>query len=333
MGSSRLSLSKRTRAAFIMLLRYGNADRGRRVNLSRLRLFKEAILDRNLYGRGFFYNSALYLVFGLFIQFFAHFILAPYMLVVYIPLFCVIVLVSALFTKNYYRREFHPMDSWLAYLMLYASSFSIFFSILAPLAGDILGVLERLFLMGLSELAFVLSLITISVLGQRSSLRMSIDLHSRFFSNQRRNWEKKLAGLANSGKILESLDNCQFTITLFDKGLFGLTILWSCNVMEESVDAIVDSLILRYPDKKAAFRNEENKPLPYPRQLRNLGYKYHSDDENKGKMTIEDLWHKTRNKIAHHNYIPTYRETLAALEILVFFIKEMPDTLHNFSAA
>lgn len=303
------------------------------MNPSGPRLFKEAILDRNLYGRGFFYNSAFFLVFGLLIQFLAHFILAPYMLVVYIPLFCVVVLVSALFTKNYYRREFHPMDSWLAYLMLFAGSFSIFFSILVPLGGDVLGVLDRLFLMGLSELAFILSLITICVLGQRSSLRLSIDLNSRFFSNHRRNWEKELSGLANSGKILESLDNCQFTITLFDKGLFGLTILWSCNVMEESVDAIVDGLLLKYPNKKAAFRNEENRPLPYPRQLRNLGYKYRSGDEDKEKLTIEDLWHKIRNKIAHHNYIPTYRETLAALEILVFFIKEMPDTLHNFSTA
>lgn len=165
------------------------------------------------------------------------------------------------------------------------------------------------------------------------SLRRSIDLHSRFFLNQRRNWEKELAELANSDKILESLDNCQFTITLFDEGLFGLTILWSCNVMEESVDEIANSLLLKYPDKKAAFRNEENKPLPYPRQLRNLGYKYDLEEEGKEKISIEDLWHKIRNKIAHHNYIPTYRETLATLEILVFFIKETPDTLHNFSAA
>jgi hypothetical protein len=148
-----------------------------------------------------------------------------------------------------------------------------------------------------------------------------------------RSWEKKLAKFENSDRILQSLDNCQFTITLFDKGLFGLTVLWSCNVMEEAVDSIAESLMRRFPDKKHLFRNEENRPLPYPRQLSNLGFKCDPNYEDKERPSVEDLWHRTRNKVAHHNYVPSHRETLFALRVLISFLKDMPYLLCNLATS
>lgn len=67
--------------------------------------------------------------------------------------------------------------------------------------------------------------------------------------------------------------------------------------------------------------------MSYPDRLRNLGYEYSAEDKLFG---VDILWNKIRNKIAHHNYKPTFDETYEALKILVSFTHTMPSILKTW---
>jgi len=222
-------------------------------------------------------------------------------------------------TKNS-KREFHPMNWWLSLLLLFVSVFSKLLSVTFPFENTLVGLLKRLFVLSISESAFLVSLTMIVVHGQRVSLREKIGLHDKFFDKERSEWKSKLDEFPNSEKILESLDEGRFVARLFDSGFFNLAILWSCNVVERIVDATTAGIISKAPKKKILFRTEEGRRLTYPVQLEKLGYESYN---------VETLWHRIRNKIAHHNYKPTFPETKEALEIIVSFVKEMPAILHN----
>jgi hypothetical protein len=45
------------------------------------------------------------------------------------------------------------------------------------------------------------------------------------------------------------------------------------------------------------------------------------------QISIRELWHTIRNKIAHRNYKLTFQETSGVIHILVSFINEMLDIL------
>jgi len=297
---------------------------------SKLNSMLDIIKDKNLYGRNFFFSSLPSLIVGLVIQYYIYYLLTPQLLIIYVPFyFGLIFLVSGLFTKNF-KKEFHPMELWLAYLLFYTSVFSKAFAVIAPFENTFIGFLERLLVMIISEPAFIFSLITLVVLGQRFSLRNNVGLRDNFFDKEKNRWKSELGGFPNLDKILESLDGGRFVANLFDKGFFNLTILWSCNVMEEVIDAITNGIISKIPEKKTLFRTEEGRPLSYPLQLKNLGYKPYQENRNKEKRPdIDTLWHQVRNKIAHHNYKPTFNETNETIKILTSFIKEMPMILHN----
>ena len=296
---------------------------------SKLRLLVDIIWDKSLYGRGFFRKSFLYLVFGLVVQFFMHFLFSPHLLIIYLPAYVSVILITAGFTKNI-KREIHPMPPWLAYLLLFTSALSKAFAFVAPFPDVYFffpPFLQRLSVLMISETALFASLVTIVILGQRSSIRDSVGLDDRFFDKEKDRWKDEVEDFPNLDKILEGLDGGRFIADLFDKGFFNLTILWSCNIMEEVIDAITDGIIGENPENKSKFRNKEGRRKPYPVQLENLGYisiiKQPKDEE----FDVEKLWHEVRNKIAHHNYTPTFDETKETLKTLISLVKATPKIL------
>jgi len=289
----------------------------------------DAIKDRNLYGRSFFFQSFFYLIIGLIVQYYVYYLLTPRWLAIYIPLYFVMIfLLSGLFAKNF-KKDFHPMKWWLALLLLLSSALAKAFAIVAPFENTFVGFLKRLLVLGIVEPAFLVSLITIAVFGQRTSLRNNVGLDDKFFDKEKKRWKSEVENFPNFGKILESLDGGRFVADFFDKGLFSLTILWSCNVMEEVIDAIAEGIINKNPEKKMLFRNEKGFRRPYPSQIKNLGYEFCQKSQNKVQLNVENLWQKVRNRIAHHNYRPTFDETNEALKILISFVKETPKILQQ----
>jgi signal transduction histidine kinase len=157
---------------------------------STLGRLRDAIWDRELYGRSFFFESLWYLIFGLLIQYVSYFLLAPAWLIVYVPLFLVaIILISTVLTKNY--REFHPMDRWLAYLLLFTSSLSKVFAVLIFLTTTVLFFLQFMLVLFVCEPAFLSSLIMIVVLSQRDSIHNEVGLPNNFFKREKTRWEKE----------------------------------------------------------------------------------------------------------------------------------------------
>lgn len=160
-----------------------------------------------------------------------------------------------------------------------------------------------------------------------------LDWVTTFFAKEKDRWKSEVGEFPNLDKILDSLDGGRFAAGLFDKGLFNLTILWSCNIMEEVVDAITEGIIIKSPEKKKLFRKESGSRLSYPLQLRSLGYEFCQKNKNIMQLNIDTLWHKVRNKIAHHNYKPTFDETNGTIVILTSFIKETPVILQKWKSS
>lgn len=286
------------------------------------------ILDKNLYGRNFFTTSFPYLIFGLFIQFVFYLsITSPHLMISYLPAYLVFVIISGFATKNT-KKEFHPMGWWMTLLMLFVSALSKIFALVAPFAPRMFlpPLLQLLFVLGISESAFIASIISVVVLGQRASLRARAGLDDKFFKREKIRWKRELAGFPNSDKILESLDGGRFVASLFDSGFFNLAILWCCNVMEEVIDAITEGIIDVAPEKKGLFRTDKGRKR-YSLQLKHLGYESILKDN---RFNVNILWHKVRNDIAHRNYRPTFYETNETLKILVSFMKEMPGILQKW---
>lgn len=280
----------------------------------------DAIRDRDLYGRSFFSKSLPYLIIGLIIQYYTFYLLTPQWLIIYAFFYVGLVLISGAFAKNV-KREFHPMAWWLAYLLFLTSALSKAFAIIAPFENTILGLLERLLIIAISEPAFLISIITIAVFGQRTSLRRNIGLNDNFFDEEKNRWKREIRGFPNLDKILDSLSAGRFVASLFDKGLSSLTVLWSCNVMEEVTDVITDEIINRNAEHRTLFRKESDSRRYYPLQLKNLGYDFHPK--------CHTLW-GVRNKIAHRNYKPTFDETKEGMVILTLFTQKTPTILKKW---
>ena len=287
---------------------------------SGLSLAFNAIRDRNLYGRSFFSKSLIYLIIGLIIQYYTFYLLIPQWLIIYAVFYVGLVLISGAFAKNV-KREFHSMAWWLAYLLFLTSVLSKAFAVIAPFENTMLGFLKRLLIVMISEPAFLISMMTIAVFGQRTSLRRNTGLNDNFFDEERNRWKKEVRGFPNLNKILDSLSGGRFVVGLFDKGLFNLTVLWSCNVIEEVTDAITEEIIILNSKRRKMFRKKSGFPLYYPQQLKNLGYSFH--------QRCHGLW-EIRNKIAHRNYKPTFEETNEALTILILFARETPANLKKW---
>ena len=191
--------------------------------------------------------------------------------------------------------------------------------------SDELRLLVQLFVALVSDLAFAYSFVSIMVYGQRVSLRENIGLHERFFEQEKKRWKDELVGFPNLDKITKNVDGGRFVKDLFDRGLFNLAVLWSCSVVEETVDSIADGITSRDPTMVTLFKNERGGRLPYPKQIENLGYSC----QNEKQLDLDSLWHRIRDPIAHHKYMPTFCETEASLKAIVSILKEIPSLLRD----
>jgi hypothetical protein len=217
------------------------------------------------------------------------------------------------------------------FLFLIVSVLAITFPLLAKFSNDVYGLFQFLLTFSVSTIALIVAIVEVTVLGHRVSLRANLHLDDGFFKKQKMIWEKDLEGFPNSERIIEKIEDGKFIPVFFDRGSFNLVILWSCNVIEEIIDASVDGIIQKDPTKKLTFKNEKGGPQRYASQLKNLNY-FHRQGigRESEQMSIEDLWDKVRNPIAHHNYKPTFDQTFAALTIFVRFMREFPKTLQSW---
>ncbi len=286
---------------------------------------------RRLYGPRFFWISGPPLAVGLAVEITIDYALNRLILLLYVPMFFALVLVSGLGSKNFARTQEVPnMGHLRGSLFLITSTLAIAFPFLAKFPNDMYGLFQFLLTFSVPTVALTLAIVEVTVLGQRISLRDNVHLDDGFFKKRKRIWEKELEGFPNSAKIIEKIDDGRFIPVFFDRGSFNLVVLWSCNVMEEIIDAAVDGIIQRDPTKKLTFKNERGGPQRYASQLKNLNYVHcQSIDGESDQITIEDLWDKVRNAIAHHKYKPTFDQTFAAMTIFVQFMEEFPKTLQS----
>jgi hypothetical protein len=292
---------------------------------SRIRLMLNAVFDLRLYGSSFFLRTSPLLALGLVVQISIFLLLARVMIVVYVPLFILVILVSGLGSKNY-AREIPSIGYFRAFLLLIVSALASTVPFTLGLENTWYSLFRFLLTFGLSNIALTVAIVEVTIVGQRVSLRQSILLDDFFFRKEKKDWDEGLVGFPNSKAIVSSLNDGQFVASLFDKGSFNLAVLWSCNVMEKVIDSVVEGLVSQNPERKKLFRKDNDERRGYPQQLENLGPKL---DAKIGSydLTAENLWHKLRNDIAHYNYRPSFQETYGALTILVSFVEEMPKVL------
>lgn len=126
------------------------------------------IMDRRLYGSGFFMRSLPFALIILTIQSYEFVLFSPQMLSTYVLLFVLIIAISALPAKNV-RREFHPMDWWLAYLFMVVSILGAGFAFSIKIEMTPLSYLQTFLALIIPQVAIVISFMTIVVIGQRIS--------------------------------------------------------------------------------------------------------------------------------------------------------------------
>jgi hypothetical protein len=286
------------------------------------------IFDRRLYGRGFVWKSAFFLGFALIVPSYTLYLFYWPSLITYVLVFLIYFLISGLFSKNLGRREFPVMPFWLSFLFLMISILAFAFFFIARVENTVYGIFQSILLFALPMLALLISVPEITILGQRYSLRMNIGLTDSFIDTQSEIWKRELGGFPNSENIVKVLDAGRYVANLFDRGSFNLAILWSCNVMEEIIDAAADGIIQKDASKRELFRTGTGFPKRYPLQLKSFNYVHRQKSCRKNEqMTVDDLWDKVRNPIAHHHYIPTFDETYGALIIFVSFVEGFAKTL------
>lgn len=289
------------------------------------------IFDKRLYGRKMFYFSLpilgiAFIINSIILYFFNYWLLMPYAII-----FLLYILVCALPAKNIGGRDFHVMEPFLSSLFLLTSVFGVFATIAFSngLLGYTFSSLEYFLFFMISQIALLISVLHVTVYGQRFSLRESAGLTDDFFDKQRKVWSDELKEIPSANKIVTCLEDGKFIPHLFDKGLFNLTVLWSCNVMEKIIDAATDEIIARKPEKRSLFFKNDGRRIPYSDRLKNLGFEYSAEER---LFDIDILWDKIRNKIAHHNYKPTFDETYETLKVLVSFTHKMPSILKTWLA-
>lgn len=298
------------------------------LSTTKVRLLLTEIFDKNLFGIEFLVDSLLYLIIGIIIEYLAFYRSNILLLFIFSISYIGIILLTGLFSKNF-KFQFHPINRLLSILIFYTSIFSLGFAFIYNFEDSIYGLSQRFLLATISEIVLISSLISIVVLSQRNSLRKSLGLNTNLLDTEKERWKNELQRFPNLDKVLEGFDTGKSIEELFYAGYFNLAVLWSCNIMEEIIDSITDGIITIHPEKTSLFRNKEGRQLPYPTQLKNLGYVINKESEQK-EISLDALWHELRNKIAHHNYRPTFYETSQTIKFTVTFLKQMPLTLKNW---
>ena len=296
-----------------------------RINKSEIRNIALEIFDRRLYGTGFFRNF-LYCLIPFAVVFYIIYLINPNQSIFFLIAYIAFILITGLFSKNYHRFYFHPMDLLFSWFFIFSSIISLAYCFVAKFPRSLIGFLQLLLIMIIAVLSFCFSSMHIIVLSQRRSLREKIGFKDNFFENQKEKWNMKLKVFPNRNKIIGCFDKGHYILILFDRGYFNLTVLWCCSLIEEIVDKIADGILQNNPEKALLFKRENGRRLPYVKQLENLGYK--PSFEGKCLRNLWEVWN-VRNKIAHRNYQPSFDETVDTIEFFISFIKEMPIVLEK----
>jgi hypothetical protein len=287
-----------------------------------------AVFDRRLYGTAFFAESIPLLAITFSVQVAVYVGLKSPMLYAYMPLFVILVILSAIWSKNMSGKEVHSMGHFRVFLFSLASVMASLapFTVSKP-SDPWLATSEFLLLYGISTLALTIAVVEITVYGQRISLRNSMKLDAEFFKKQKKTWAEKLTDFPNSDDIISRVDGAKAVPQLFDSGSFGLALLWSWAVMEQTLDAVAEGAISKEPATRKIFRHKNDFRKPYLEQMENLGFcpdlSKSRDDE---KITLEEFY-SARNAFAHRNIRPTFQQTFGAMATLKSFVEEMPEIL------
>lgn len=292
-----------------------------------------AIFDKRLYGTNFFLLSGPFLGLGFGIEITIISQIRPEMLLLYFPIFIVVVLMTGLESKNF-TREVNNIGRVRGVLFLLASVIAVITPFLIGTQNDFYGLFRFSITFLISTVALIFAIFEITIYGQRASLRSSLQLTKGFIKDKKEAWKGQLENFPNSEKIINNIDECQFILGLFDRGAFDLTILWVCNIMEKVIDTATDQIISKDPEKAILFRREDNHRLSYPKQLQNLGFNPNLSNQRKDEQkTLEELWHEIRNRIAHHNVKPTFQETAGAINLFISFMNEIPQVLLSWNVS
>jgi hypothetical protein len=289
-----------------------------------------AIFDRRLYGTAFFTSSVPLLILTFSIQMLVYVVLKTPMMYVYIPLFVMLVMVSAFGSKNMTGREVHSMGHFRVFLFSIVSVMASLapFTVNKP-SDPWLATAQFLFLYGISTIALTVAVVEITVYGQRISLRNSMKLDSEFFKKQKKIWAEKLSEFPNSDNIVSSINEGKAVPQLFDRGLFGLAVLWSWAVMEQTLDAVAEGVISREPAKREIFRHKNGFRRAAVEQMENLGFCPNLSENKDGEqITLKDLY-SIRNDFAHRSVLPTFQQTFETMATLKSFVEEMPEILQG----
>jgi hypothetical protein len=272
-------------------------------------------------------------VFGAVIPGFVYYRLSWVAVLLYEAIYVGFILFSALLAKNFrffetHRPDFPAIHYGIGGIFLIASCLAFTFSFIAIYPVTLLGMGQFALVYGISVLALFSAVMQVAVISQRVSLRRNIGLTDNFFKENKTIWEKKLEDFPLSKDILQELNNSQYVSYLFERGSFSLVVLWSCNVMEKTIDAAAKIIMSTNQLSKPLFLDGDNKRLAYPAQLENLGFTPELNNHRANEeMSVRKLWHGLRNDIAHRNYNPTFEETSGAILVLVTFMNEFPDVL------
>lgn len=171
--------------------------------------------------------------------------------IIYLMLFILLIIVSALPVKNV-GRNFYAIEFWLSALFLITSVIAEAFTFIFFVKG-LIDFFSYILPWCVSNIAVVVSVLHVTVLSQRLSLRESVGLVDNFFANQKRLWKDELKEFKNADRIIECLEDGKFIPHLFDKGLFNLIVLWSCNMMEKIIDVATEEIIALKPEKRSLF--------------------------------------------------------------------------------
>jgi len=285
------------------------------------------LLDKRLYGSWYILMGLGYLLMGLFLNILIFYKEDLYRAIIYSIIYFGAFLITGLFSKNVGRKQFHFIGWEFSVLFFLISLFAKGFMILTTY-GRVFPPFFELALIGIiTEAGFLISLISIVVKSQRISLRNSLGLVNDIFNRNRKIWENKLTNFPNYTNILKEIEQIKIVIELFDWGFFNLVILWSCNTMEQIIEAVKKQLISIDPNNRTLFLTEEGDRIRFSKILNNLGFSYNDESGFNEKK----LWHDIRNDITHRNKIPSYKETESAIKLLISFLNEMPDLLIKYS--
>ena len=131
-------------------------------------------------------------------------------------------------------------------------------------------------------------------------------------------WKELCSDDPEKENIMAAVGEAGYVLDLLDAGMFGLAVLWSCNVMEKILEETV-RVCRRYAKARALKLPDLGKEPPA--RLVALGFRVSEarHDVLRRSLEPESLW-RIRNNIAHRNHITTLDETCAAIGTLSQFL-------------